>query len=319
MQATEEVAVKRLTIAILLLTLALGVQAGPPDTRYEVKRGDTLWGIAERFYGDPLYWPFIWETNKNLVKNPHWIFPGQVLIIPPKERLSEEELKEIKAPPKPIFSWQKEAFIIHVPPSCPEGVGMLGKHLLYPSQELYGSGDIVNLDLQKPVKPQQLLMVYRVEDSSFKDPYTSRRLGCLVENLAILKVLKVKGKKALAKIIYSHDPVKEGDLVAPFSMPEPIYKFNEEAPPVRGRVLKVGGGKPVADLMDQVIVNIGSKDGVKPGDVIFAYIPTWHRITAKLVAVHVEPLASTCILYRAYQGIEPGAYVATPRRLKEKR
>ncbi|MGE6629827.1 LysM peptidoglycan-binding domain-containing protein [Bacillus sp. NPDC077027] len=58
---------------------------------YTVKRGDTLWQIAGRFYGDSTKWKRIWNANKaamikrskrNIRQPGHWIFPGQKLKIP---------------------------------------------------------------------------------------------------------------------------------------------------------------------------------------------------------------------------------------------
>ena len=49
---------------------------------YTVKKGDTLWGIAEQFYGDGNLWKKIHYANEDLIKNPKKIYPGQVLKIP---------------------------------------------------------------------------------------------------------------------------------------------------------------------------------------------------------------------------------------------
>ncbi len=49
--------------------------------RHVVVRGDTLWGISAKFLKDPFRWPELWNMNKSEVKNPHLIYPGQVLIL----------------------------------------------------------------------------------------------------------------------------------------------------------------------------------------------------------------------------------------------
>ncbi|MTI33348.1 peptidoglycan-binding protein LysM [Xanthovirga aplysinae] len=52
---------------------------------YTVQRGDSLSKIAEKVYGDANKYPFIFEANKPMLTHPDKIYPGQVLIIPPKE------------------------------------------------------------------------------------------------------------------------------------------------------------------------------------------------------------------------------------------
>ncbi len=51
---------------------------------YEVKGGDSLSKIAKHFYQDANAWPKIFEANKDVLKDPNKIFPGQKLKIPQK-------------------------------------------------------------------------------------------------------------------------------------------------------------------------------------------------------------------------------------------
>jgi NitT/TauT family transport system substrate-binding protein len=50
--------------------------------QYTVERGDTLSYLALRHYGDPFKWEKIYEANKETMKNPHYIYVGQRIIIP---------------------------------------------------------------------------------------------------------------------------------------------------------------------------------------------------------------------------------------------
>ena len=49
---------------------------------HEVKKGETLWKIAERYYGDGSLYPKIFEANKDTLKDPNLIRAGQKLRIP---------------------------------------------------------------------------------------------------------------------------------------------------------------------------------------------------------------------------------------------
>lgn len=64
-------------------TVASDVEGGDNGivTYYTVQRGDTLWKIAEKFYGTGMYWSQIYEDNKNVISNPNRIYAGQELVI----------------------------------------------------------------------------------------------------------------------------------------------------------------------------------------------------------------------------------------------
>jgi hypothetical protein len=51
-------------------------------TKYVVRKGDSLWKIAGKVYGNPLKWPRIYRANKAKIKNPNKIYINEVLVIP---------------------------------------------------------------------------------------------------------------------------------------------------------------------------------------------------------------------------------------------
>ncbi|MCO5723812.1 LysM peptidoglycan-binding domain-containing protein [Robiginitalea marina] len=50
--------------------------------RHEVKSGESLSKIAKHYYGDPMKYQRIFEANRDILKNPDLIHPGQNLVIP---------------------------------------------------------------------------------------------------------------------------------------------------------------------------------------------------------------------------------------------
>lgn len=80
-------------------------QAGPQAGQqvvHTVVRGETLWGLARRYYDNPFFWRNIYEANTEHIQNPHWIYPGQHFVIPGIERPGEAVVTgvEVEGPPE---------------------------------------------------------------------------------------------------------------------------------------------------------------------------------------------------------------------------
>lgn len=96
-------------VSIVLALLALAV-AGPAAAQqagrtHVVKKGDTLWDLAARYLSNPFQWPAIFQLNRALINDPHWIYPGQEFRIPPAgqdhTRVAQRPMGAGQAPERP--------------------------------------------------------------------------------------------------------------------------------------------------------------------------------------------------------------------------
>ncbi len=91
-----------LILALLLIPVPVLAQETVAGTRtHTVERGETLWDLARRYFGNPFDWRTIWEANQSKIEDPHWIYPGQVFEIPGQSRLVTQVAVEVGGEPAP--------------------------------------------------------------------------------------------------------------------------------------------------------------------------------------------------------------------------
>lgn len=59
---------------------AAGTMPGPQNVI--IRRGDNLWTISRRLYGKGVRFSTIYEANTDQIRDPHWIYPGQIFVLP---------------------------------------------------------------------------------------------------------------------------------------------------------------------------------------------------------------------------------------------
>jgi hypothetical protein len=115
------------------------VSAGPNEVIHVVRKGDTLWDLANAYLKDPFRWPDVFQRNTDIVENPHWIYPGESIRIP-----SSEVRPEVLARIQTFVAPQSDRTVFSNQPGglVPDRIGSNGEVLGRNSQSGVPAGEI---------------------------------------------------------------------------------------------------------------------------------------------------------------------------------
>ncbi|HEX5612954.1 MAG TPA: LysM peptidoglycan-binding domain-containing protein [Burkholderiales bacterium] len=261
-------------------TTALALKPAAPD-RYVVVPGDTLWGIAERFTDSPWRWPELWNMNREQIRNPHRIYPGDVIVIDrSRGRLALAGTTKL-APKVREESLGTEA-IPSIAPNIIEP--FLTRPLVVEPDGIDEAPRIVALDEGRVVvgdggkafvsgmgdSKEVSWNLYR-RGSALIDPDTNTTLGYEAIYLGIARLVK-SGEPATIELASVTQEIGIGDRLVPAGRPE-IVRYAPRAPAgeVQGRVMSIYGGLGTvgeAGRHSIITLNRGRADGLELGHVL---------------------------------------------------
>jgi hypothetical protein len=288
-------------LALGLLAMPLGVEAQDMQLAdkapgsYTVQKGDTLWGISGKFLKDPWRWPDVWRMNRDQIRNPHLIYPGDVVTLSyvdgrPMLSLNRPAMETVRLSPgvrieaigpRPIPSIPPadiEAFLTKPIITGPNGFEKTGQIVSARNRErvVRGAGDVVYA-LGLDPKLGDYWYIYRPTGPVFRLG-TDEILGYESLFLGTARVDKF-GELSTVRIESSEQEILVGDRMIPAPR-EIVANFVPRAPdkPIDAQIIKVPFGGTETGRGYVVTLDRGYADGVEPGHVLAIY-----RIPAPVV------------------------------------
>lgn len=278
---------KRIITLLVLACLSLNVNADEiqlqknyPE-RHVVVKGDTLWGISGRFLKDPWQWPKVWRMNREQIKNPHLIYPGDVVVLdtssgsPQLKLLRETVTLQPGIREEPL---EKEA-IFSIAPNV---IGpFLSQPLLIENGKLDSAPRIIaSQDNRVVLSPGTRVYVNSINEGEgthwniyrpgevLRDPDTNEVLGTEAIYLGDVNIARF-GEPATGDIVRAKEEIFTKDRLV-VSPDEFKSNFIPHAPDtlINGRIMRIYGGVGEGGPNSIVSINRGKNDGLEEGHVL---------------------------------------------------
>lgn len=251
---------------------------------YVVKKGDTLWGIANHFLLEAWQWPEIWYVN-NQVRNPHLIYPGDVLTLVWRDgRPMVMATDGISADTEHLTPRVRELPLDQAIPTIPLDAirDFLQTPRLVDAGELRDAPYVLSfVDPHVVEGTGSLVYLQKVPDGGitrwdtirlgekFVDPDSGEMLGWEGTPVGSVEI-RAFGKPATALITNSARETRPGDrLIKPL---DDTFDANFYPHPpdhtIGGRILSVYDGVSQIGQYQVVTLNRGTREGIEPGHVL---------------------------------------------------
>ncbi|MDQ6999225.1 MAG: LysM peptidoglycan-binding domain-containing protein [Mariprofundus sp.] len=247
---------------------------------YVVKKGDTLWDIANHFFKDPHKWLKVWERNMHIT-NPDLIYPGNKIWFDGKN-IRQGGLSLVKPTPQVIIkpverleaitdnsimltALERQDFI---QPDQVQGVG----HVLDSKDDRlnFGANDHVYLKMDHATNAGSLFDVFRTADV-ITDPNSGEAAGVLVEHLGQIRITSGDNGIYRGLVIKAFEEISRGDRL------KPAREINQHITPsyadqrLTGSIMYIRNNAREAAQNQVVGISLGINNGIKAGMLMSVY------------------------------------------------
>jgi len=320
--------------AVLLCTsvLPLAASAEEPQTTYVIQKGDTLWGISDRFIRDPHYWPDLWANNPQLT-NPHLIFPGQkVRVFRDRIEIEPAEVKKETVPPAPQEAAPSAAAETakDITFTVSGGEGYLLEDKLRPAgmivsthlnRQIIGEDDIVYTDLGRTTggKVGDRYSIFK-KGSPISHPMTNQIVGYKVTPLGTLQIVELEDKVSKAIITKSYEEIGPGAYLMPYAEPLKTIALKSADRDLNGYIVETKSGNKTIASGDITYLDLGKNQGLQVGNMVyiirdvypdpkFIDVPVGKlppEVIGAMVVVDIGPNTSTALVVKSIDTIYRG-------------
>jgi hypothetical protein len=269
-----------------------------PDS-HTVKRGDTLWDISKLFLKSPWRWPELWGMNLEQIRNPHLIYPGQVLVL---DKVNGRARLRVAGGAGAEGDTVKLSPRVRVGDSL-DAVASVNMNLITPFLQevgVFNSDELATAPRIVATSDERVVIgrgdkAYVIGNTSsdtagwnvfrsakpMLDPSTNELLGYEARFLGTAQferkgtVTKVDGRDTVVPDTYvvtsQRNEMLAGDRLIP-TPPSDLSRYAPRAPskPIGGQIISVYGDNLIAGQNQIVALNRGAVHGLERGHVLAA-------------------------------------------------
>ncbi|MDR2092026.1 MAG: LysM peptidoglycan-binding domain-containing protein [Azoarcus sp.] len=272
--------------------------ADAPDS-YTVAKGDTLWGIAGRFLQEPWRWPEVWRMDEGQASNPHFIYPGQVIVldrhgphlqlakvvsggkagngVEPAGAASVKPAGAARLQPK-IYQSPVDEAVSTIP--LKSIAPFLTRPLVVENGSIEGAATIVATETNRVYLAKgDTVFAKDVRDDvdnwaifrpakPLVDPVGNKRLGYEVQYLGSARVT-ARTDPVTLDIVDAIEEIGTGDLMLPAES-NLVFSYAPHAPTeaVDARLISIHRGVAETGRLNVVALSAGKLGGLEPGHVL---------------------------------------------------